>query len=581
MRSKLRRIGAAAAAAGLGLSLAACGGSGSDDASGGDAEGSKGGTLHYLLNAPIESADPQRVYYGFQLASWRRTLYRGLVAFPMDKDEKAGNTPVADLATDTGTPNEDASSWEFTIKDGVKWEDGSDITCEDFRYGASRVFANDVITGGPNYTLSYLDVPQKDGKPTYPGPYKATPEQQAEFDKAIACDGNKITYNFNKPWADFPLAAAGMMMTDPYKESFDEGPKSEWKVLANGPYKLEGGVWDKNKGGTMVRNEAYDEKTDDPEKLRLALPDEIVWSVDGSDEASEIINQRLIADSGDDQYAITTGRVPATMLQQVTGAVEERYSNVLSPYVRYLVLNAKSMTNPKVREAVKVSTDIDSVIKAQGGDKIGVPAESLVNPVTPGYQDNPAFEGDNAGDVEAAKKLLEESGEKLPYPLQLSYAKSPTNDAAMGALQQKWEAAGFKVTLDGLGDTYYDVISKPDKKSDVMLAGWGNDWPSMMTVMPPLFDSRPNVSATDCNNDYGCYHSDEFNKKLDEAANASDLDAQIKALQESDEILGKDVAYIPLYVEKFNWLHGSKVTGFDVTPASSSYPEIGLIGVQN
>ena len=65
------------------------------------------------------------------------------------------------------------------------------------------MFANDLITGGPNYILSYLDV--KD----YPGPYKATDAQQAEFDKAIECDGKTITYHFNKPWADFPLAVAG------------------------------------------------------------------------------------------------------------------------------------------------------------------------------------------------------------------------------------------------------------------------------------------------------------------------------------------------------------------------------------
>ena len=64
-----------------------------------------------------------------------------------------------------------------------------------------------------------------------------------------------------------------MMMTDPYREDFDEGDKCQWKVLSNGPYKVEGGVWDKNNGATLVRNENYDAATDDPEQLRLALPD--------------------------------------------------------------------------------------------------------------------------------------------------------------------------------------------------------------------------------------------------------------------------------------------------------------------
>ena len=53
----------------------------------------------------------------------------------------------------------------------MKWEDGKDITCEDFKYGASRVFATDVITGGPNYLLSYLDIPTGRGRaPGVQGP---------------------------------------------------------------------------------------------------------------------------------------------------------------------------------------------------------------------------------------------------------------------------------------------------------------------------------------------------------------------------------------------------------------------------
>lgn len=580
MGSKLRSVVALAATAALGLSLAACGsGSGSTD-TGSKAEGTKGGTLHYLVGAPLESADPQRIYLGLQLASWRRTVYRSLVAFPMSTDAKEGNTPVADLATDTGTSSNGGKTWKFTLKDGIKWEDGSDITCEDFQYGASRVFANDVITGGPNYLLSYVDVPQKGGKPDYPGPYKATPAQQAAFNKAISCDGKTITYNFNKPWPDFPLSVASLMSTDPYKKSFDEGPKSLWKVLANGPYKIKGGVWDKNKGATMVRNDKYDAATDTPDKLRKALPDEIDWSIDGSDEAAETINKRLVADAGDDQTAITTSRVPSSMISQIQGPVKDRYINVASPYVDYLVPNAKRIKNVKVRQALAAATDLNGYMKALGGDKYATAGETLINPSVTGSQPNPAFATSNDGDIAKASALLKSSGEKLPYPIKVTYQKAPTADAGFAVLKTAWEKAGFKVTLEPLTDTYYDVIGKPDKDSDVMWGGWGADWPSASTVLPPLFDGRPNISATNCNNDYGCYNSPAFNAKVDEAANATSIDAQTKALQEADAVLGQEVAYIPLEIAKFNWLHGSKVTGFTTTPASNSYPELGNIGVE-
>lgn len=571
---------AAGAASALALTLlAACGGDDDGDSKGpGNSEpGTAGGTLTVLQHFPYESSDPQRIYYGVELSWFRRLMYRGLVAFPMSEDPEVANTPVADLATDTGTPLEGGKVWEFTLKDGVKWEDGTDITCEDVQYGTSRVFANDLITGGPNYTLSYIDVDE------YPGPYKATEEQQAAFDEAVSCDGKTITFNFNKPWPDFNQAAAGMMMTDPYKESFDEGAKSQWKVLSNGPYKVEGGVWDKNKGAKLVRNEAYDPATDDPEQLRLALPDEIDYQIDPSDTAGELFNDRLLVDAGNDQYAITTARVAPAQFASLEGPVLDRYLNVLSPYNSYLVPNFKKLTDVNVRKALAVSLNQNDYVKALGGDKAASPGETIVNPGVSGAQDNPAFaeDNDNNGDPDAAKALLQEAGVKLPYPIKLGYQASPTMDKAMAVVKESWDAAGFDVSLDPLADTYYDVVSLPDDDYDVTWAGWGADWPSMSTVLPPLFDSRPNFSPTTCGQDYGCYQSDEFEALVDEAANAGSIDEQIAKLQEADLQLGEDYAYIPLEITSFNWLYGGKVTGFSTTPASSSYPEIGLIGVEN
>ncbi|MBF4162191.1 ABC transporter substrate-binding protein [Nocardioides acrostichi] len=573
---KLRRTFAATAAAALGATiLAACGGGGggTDTNSSGDTESAKGGTLTVLQHFPFESTDPQRIYYGVELSWFRRLLYRGLVAFPMDDS----NEVVPDLATDTGTSSEGGKVWSFTLKDGVKWEDGSDITCEDVQYGTSRVFANDLIIGGPNYTLSYLS------SLDYPGPYKATAKQQAAFDKAVSCssDNKTITFHFDKPWADFPLAAASLMMTDPYKKSFDQGDKSKFKVLSNGPYKVEGGTWSKNKGATLVRNDEYDPSTDEPDKLRLALPDTIDYQIDPSDTAGELFNDRLIANAPADQTAITTARVAPSQFPKITGSVEDRYQNPESPYNDYLVPNFNRLKDVNVRQALAAALPLNDYVKALGGDRSATASETIVNPALD-FPDNPAFadDADNDGDPDAAKALLEKAGVQTPYPIKLGYSKSPTMDKAMAVIKEGWDKAGFDVTLAPLTDTYYDVISKPDDDYDVTWAGWGADWPSAMTVLPPLFDGRPNISSTTCGNDYGCYDSDAFNKLVDQAAEATDVDEQKSILEDADKQLGEDVAYIPLEITKFNWLYGSKVTGFTTTAASSSYPEIGLIGVQ-
>lgn len=576
-KMRKRAVGLSAVAAAAALVLAACGG-GTTGGPSGQSTGAatKGGTLYYLQYSPAEHLDPQRMYIGRDLANMGRTVYRSLVAFPSSTDPNVANKPVPDLATDTGTPNSDASQWSFTLKDGVKWEDGKPVTCEDLKYGVSRTFATDVITGGPNYILGYLDIPTdpKTGLPAYNGPYKGDGQQL--FDKAVTCQGNTITYRFNKPWPDFPLAIASLRAFDPYRQDKDQGPKSDLQIFSNGPYKLEGS-WSLNKGGTLVRNDQYDPKTDNPD-LRQANPDKIVFSIG---DAVETIADRLIADSGNDQFAVTPNSIPPSYYSQITGPVADRATLVDSPFVSYALPNFNRITNPKVRQALAAATDQVAYNAALGGEKAGVPALSLVNPAVPGYQENSAFQDSaSGGNADAAKQLLQQSGEQTPYPIKYTYpGGTPTSDKSAAALKAGWEKAGFKVTLDPLTDTYYTVIQQPTSTSDVIWGGWGADWPSISTVIPPLFDSRINLTENSNGQDYGNYKSDQVNSMIDQALNQTDLTKQAEIFAQIDAQLAKDVAYIPLSVTKFYELRGSKIENYMTSISTNGYPDLGPISL--
>ena len=576
MSTMRKPIVAAAATALVAVGLAACGGGSTSGGSSSNEEGSKGGTLYYLTFRNVEHLDPQRAYIGRDLTNLNRLAYRGLVTFPVTDDPEKAATPVADVATDTGTPSDDAKTWEFTIRDDVKWEDGKPVTCEDFAYGISRTFATDVITGGPNYILGFLDVPKgPDGLPLYNGPYKG--DHQADYDKAVTCDGSKLTLHFSKPWPDFNLAAASLRSFDPFRKDKDEGEKNNYVIFSNGPYKLEG-KWNPTQGGTFVRNDEYSPSSDET-NTRKALPDKIVFTQGVTDET---IYDRLIADTGDDQNAVTDRRVPPAYYTQITGTVADRSTQIDSPFVDYVLPNFNRMKNLKVRQALMLATNAQGNITASGGEKAARPALSIVHPTLIGYQDNPNFTSLPNGDPEAAKALLEESGEKLPYPIKYTYSGgTPTTDKAAAALAAGWEKAGFKVTLDPLTDTYYTVIQKPAADFDVAWGGWGADWPSAATVIPPLFDSRINLTPSSNGQDYGNFKSDTVNKMIDEAALIPDVEEQGAKYAEIDDQLGKEVGYIPLQIEQFYFLHGSKVTGYMNGPASNGYVDLGPIGVEN
>ncbi len=585
MGTNRKRLVAAAASMVIAVGLAGCGGD--DGGDGGEVEqgaqpdrstATKGGTIYSLETSVTEHLDPQRIYVGRDLANTSRLVYRSWVNFPLgDTDEVTGQTPIPDLATDTGQANEDATEWSFTLKDPAPvWQDGQPITCEDFKYGVSRTFATDVITGGPNYIIGYLDVPEAaDGTSAYKGPY--TGEGQEEFDKAVTCDGSTITYRFKKPWPDFPYAVASLRSFDPYRADKDQGDKSDLQVFSNGPYMLEG-EWNEDSGGTYVRNPEWDGEED---KNREANPDSFVFQV-GIEP--EVIIDRLIANEGDDANAISTRNITPAQYPQITGEVAERAINIESPFTDYLLPNFNRITNLQVRQALALATNRAAYTGALGGDKASVPALSIVNPSVPGYVANENFGSEAGGDIEGARALLEESGEELPYPIKYTYPiGSEAGEKAMAALKESFDAAGFEVTLDGLDPSgpYYETVQKPGSDSDLIWGGWGADWPSISTVIPPLFDSRINLTKNSNGQDYGNYKSDAVNAAIDAAAAEPDIDTANQMWADVDNMLAEEVAYIPLDTTKFYFLRGSNIENYVNSSGTNGYPDLGVISVKD
>ncbi|MFT4109840.1 ABC transporter substrate-binding protein [Propionicimonas sp.] len=560
----------------LGLALTACGG-GTGGTSGGSAAApaGAGNTLYILSGTATEHWDPQRVYVGVNIEAGNRLFTRTLTTFaPVAKSGDSAEL-AADAATDTGTVSSDGKTWTFTIKDGIKWEDGQAVTCEDFKYGISRTFAVDVITGGPNYAIQYLDIPKNsDGSSKYDGPYKG--DGQALYDKAVTCDGSTITFKMAKPSGDFNQALT-MTAFGAFRKDKDQGDKSNFAIFSDGPYKLDGD-WTSNKGGTFVRNDQWDKSTD---TIRTAGPDKIVW-----DESltQETLYERLIANQGDDQNAITFDQAPVTALANVNNA-EGRNDIVASPYTRYLVPNFKSKVfeNDKAREALALATDRSAYVTAAGGDQVVKATNSLINPALSSFPNTPLPAGDK-GDPAKAKTLLEEAGFTTPVKITVAYRKNDTLDKVFAGLKTGWDAAGFETNLVGIpADQYYGTLQSPDSatKYDAYWAGWGADFPSASTVIPQLLDSRSQISSGGPGQDYGYFDNAEFNKGIDAASALTGAEAD-KAWGALDaEATGKYYAVIPLINDQFVFVHGSNVEGAVVNTTFTGYYDLANISVKH
>jgi peptide/nickel transport system substrate-binding protein len=575
----LSRVGVVALTGVVAVALAACSSGAATPSA--TSSGQKGGTLTSLdVTGEYSGTDPVGVYLGVEIANFRRLVYRGLTALPItaDKNPKV----VADLATDTGTTKDAGKTWSFTLKKGLKWQDGTAITCADLQYGLSRSYDASLVAAGGGVGLTYFgdgsynlidpSDPSYDLATEYTGPLTGKADAQAHFEKAASCSGNTITYHFQNAWADFPVAAAALFSTDPYEKSFDKGTANLFTINSNGPYKLQGTKFDQNAGGTFVRNSNYVASTDSTD-VRKALPDVIKLEFVDSPET---ITERLIADSGADQAAYSPINIPADKYSEINSSFSSRVETTTSPYTRFLEINSNTLTDPNVRSALIAATDKAGVIKAEGGDKWGTANGTIVAGAIPGFQDTALNKIDPAGDIAKAKSLL---AGKTPE-IRFAFSDSSTVIEQVAAvLQQGWQKAGFKVTLVPIAKDakpgYYVQVGTDPKPIDVFFAGWAADWPSLFAVVPPILQSNPKGATFGVGFNYGFYSNAKVDDLIKQANAATDTATQQKLLNEANDAAAADGAYVPLANQNNYFIYGSKLGGFLPDVASSYYPDLG------
>ncbi len=547
----------------------------------GDRVDTEGGTVHALALGPVATWDPQRIGSRDDMAFAGRVFARTLTAYAPDTDSEAQARLVGDLATDTGTPGKDLTTWSFTLRDGLLWQDGTPITCQDVAYGISRTFATDVVTGGPTDALAVLAVPRNpDGSSTYPGPYAegdAAATGQAAFDKAVTCADDVITFTLSAPVSDF-----NEMLTQPafgpVKKSADRGADGAYDVFSSGPYMLEG-EWVPGQGGTFVRNPNWNRSTD---RVRSAFPDRIDYQ-EGLE--TQAVAQQIMADGQTGRTSVSLTSAPPAIQQSITAvqSLEERSINPRTGVVDYLVPNVKSavFADDNVRLALAAATNRDAYVTAIGGPRAAEPSISLIPPSLPaGHDEDPVGAG-SKGDPVAAQDLLAAAKVTAPVTFTIAYRSSETTDKAMAALVAGWREAGFDPVLRPIADDYFTAISDPALAGevDVFWSNWAPAWASASTILPPLFDSTINITKAGPGRDYGYWADKELDKAMASTSAIADPGPREQAWGDIDASLLEQGAYIGLAERRSLYIAGSDVRNFSGNALAGGVVEFADIAV--
>ena len=572
---KMKNIAAVAMAGCMAASLAACGGSASSAAStetstaasteaatGEESTGTANGfTVEYGPNP--ETLDPA-LNNAIDGANTLITVFEPLLLI----DE---NNEVIPGQAESYTVSDDGLVWTFTMRDGLKWSDGSDLTAKDFEYSFKRLAAPDTAAPYAETVVGMIDgYEDAVGNPDAVGNMTTEPDFDA-LNVVASEDGKTLTVTLSYPCAYFDKLAAFAAMS-PVQQATVEANGDAWctqpdTYVCNGPYYISD--WLPSERIVLTKNPNY------------------VGGWDSSKIVSDTITLLLLEDSSAAYAAYNSGEaqlikdVPTDEIPSLTKAEDggDFYvDTILGTY--YLSLNDQKepFNDVNVRKALSLAIDRDYVANTimQGTYS---PAYNLVGP---GIVDENGMFYDNANggktyisedyeaNLEAAKQALADAG--YPNGEGFPVIEYSTNDAGYHTpvaeyLQQAWGELGITVNINKVEWASFTPLRRAGDY-DASRNGWVMDYndPSNMIEL---------FTTGNGNND-GKYSSADFDAAV-EASKVADKSVHFQKLHEAEDILMNDYACIPVAYYNDFWLQSPSLKGTWHSPYGYWYLQYGYV----
>lgn len=485
----------------LGAALAGCGGS--DGGSDGGAI-VVGTTDNYVLTktapAPFDPA------YAYDMNSWNmiRQSLQTLMAIPRGDGE-----PIPDAAKNCHFATGD-ETYTCTLRSGLEFADGSDVTAADVKYSIDRVLAIN-SDSGVSGLLSGIDHVETRGK-------------------------SMVIFHLKAPDATFPYKlatpAAGIVSPDRYPQG---KLRNGFEVDGSGPYRMKAEVKnDHLVKAVFTRNPHYKgsfkPKNNKVEIRPFATADAMGKALDKGDidmmgHAMSPAQIRKLSDHHDPHVDLV--ELPGLEISFLT-------FDTTSPVVR-----------PKaVRQAIAQLVDRGEVASKVYGNGTE-PLYSMVPATITGHA-NSFFNRYGNPSTAKARSLLEQAHISTPVKLTLHYTTDhygPATKKEFEVLQRQLNKSGlFDVSLKG---TTWDKYRPDQVHHKYALSGlhWFPDFPDPDNFLAPFFGNN-NV-----------LHTPYSNKKITdtwipaERRQADRLSAN-KTLQKIQDAVAEDVPVLPLWQGK-------------------------------
>ncbi|MEV5295768.1 ABC transporter substrate-binding protein [Streptomyces sp. NPDC053741] len=401
MSTKKNVLFGTATVAALAVALTACGGSGGTSASGGtwDKDAVVNiGSLYEPQNLDNTAGGGQGV-----TEALNGNVYEGL--FRLTDDGEVEKLLAQDYETGA-----DGLTYTFTLRDGVKFHSGKELTSEDVKYSLEKVLADDSQSARKGNLEVVKDI--------------ATPDKRTV---KITLSKKSISFVYNLSYVWIINSQAKDLKTT------EDG---------TGPYTLN--KW--TRGSALSLNRFADYWGD------AAANKQVVFHYYKDASA---LNNALLTNAVD---VVTSEQSPDALEQfKSNGAYKVNDGNSTTKLLLAFNDKAKPFTDVKVRQAVSAAIDDKKLLESVWGG-YGKQIGSMVPPTDPWYED---LTDVNAYDVTKAKKLLSEAGYAKGFSFTLDTPNYDPHPTAATFIKSQLAKVGITVKINTITpDEWYTKVYK-------------------------------------------------------------------------------------------------------------------------
>ncbi len=500
-------------------------------------------TLRLAIGSDIVSMDAHRTTNDYLVPM---NVFDTL--FSIIKDEN-GNTEIVNSLVDSYEISEDGLKYDFRLKDGIVFSDGTPLKASDVKFTFERI-------------LTLPESAQTDFVIAIDGARELLDGKAEELTGVTVADDLNFTITLAEPFAGFlsQLAAPSTVIYSEklVTEAGDDFGNVPEKTIGTGPYIVK--EWNRGSGLVFEVNPLYWEQEPSAKRVEVSVMESQAMNMAFQKGDIDIIDcLRLDSAVVDSTYK--------------TEAYKDRLVSVDRVGLNYFTLNEKiePLNNVKVRHAIQLAIDRESILNSiYGGD--GKLEDGIYPSGCIGYSD------ENQGwlkyDPEAAKDLLKKAGYADGFDMEIA-----VDSSANGAVNS---------TVEIIAQNLSDIAIKADIKT-MDHASWldlrnSGDMPSFMAlwlldindpdnIVYTFFGSRENTVIRSNN-----YPDSEVISRVAAARAIVDEEERMEEYAALEKkLVEEDAVWVPMFSLKHLYVKGERVESF--TPHWAGWSDVYFTGV--